>query len=152
MRQPETDKYATINLKQFVPGSSRETGDASPRCRSKRGPRSDDCISSGTQSAPCALRTQSFGEGTKEAGSRSSGADPPLHLEAAMGHAHTRPTEVPPAGITPPSPRTVCALRLAQPPHRSCCPHQHLIHPEASLTFPPPCYYSPSVFRRLDRR
>lgn len=74
----------------------------------------------------------------------------PLHSEAKMGHSHTRPTEVAPVGALPPSPRTVCALRLAEPPHRFCCHYQHFSYPERAMSYSPP--YSPSLFKRPDRR
>lgn len=73
-----------------------------------------------------------------------------LHSEAKMGQSQTRPTEVPPVGALPPSPRTVCALRLAEPPHRYCCHYQHFSYPERAMSYSPP--YSPSLFKRPDRR
>ncbi|KAK9518151.1 hypothetical protein VZT92_023466 [Zoarces viviparus] len=74
----------------------------------------------------------------------------PFVLEAKMGHTQTRPTEVAPVGAMPPSPRTLCALRLAEPPHRFCCHYQHFSYPERAMSYLPP--YSPSLFKRPDRR
>ncbi|XP_039668876.1 TSC22 domain family protein 3 isoform X1 [Perca fluviatilis] len=68
------------------------------------------------------------------------------HLEAKMGHSQTRPT----VGAMPPSPRTVCALRLAEPSHRFCCHYQHFSYPERAMSYSPP--YSPSLFKRPERR
>ncbi|KAM8909213.1 TSC22 domain family protein 3 isoform 1-T1 [Spinachia spinachia] len=73
-----------------------------------------------------------------------------LHLEAEMGHTQTRPAQFVPFGATPPSPRTLCALRLAEPAHRFCCHYQHFNYPERAMSHSPP--YSPSLFRRPDRR
>lgn len=73
-----------------------------------------------------------------------------LHLEAKMGQSHTRPTEVAPIGAKPPSPRTLCALRLAEPSQRYCCHYQHFAYPERPMSYSPP--YSPSLFKRPDRR
>ncbi|KAE8285870.1 hypothetical protein D5F01_LYC15539 [Larimichthys crocea] len=74
----------------------------------------------------------------------------PLHLEAKMGQSQMRPTEIPPIGAMPPSPRTICAIRLAEPPHRFCCHYQHFSYPERAMSYSPP--YSPSLFKRPDRR
>nr|XP_019941413.1 PREDICTED: TSC22 domain family protein 1-like isoform X2 [Paralichthys olivaceus] len=67
-----------------------------------------------------------------------------------MGHSQTRLAHV--ASVEPrlPSPRTVCTLRLAEPHHRFCCHHQHFSYPERAISYSPP--YSPSLFKRLDRR
>ncbi|XP_030252373.1 TSC22 domain family protein 3 isoform X2 [Sparus aurata] len=70
--------------------------------------------------------------------------------DARMGQSQTRPAEVPHFGVMPPSPRTVCALRLAEPPHRFCCHYQHFSFPERAMSYSPP--YSPSLFKRPDRR
>ncbi|XP_034738898.1 TSC22 domain family protein 3 isoform X1 [Etheostoma cragini] len=70
----------------------------------------------------------------------------PLHLDAKMGHSQARPT----VGAMPPSPRTVCALRLAEPSHRFCCHYQHFSYPERAMSYSPP--YSPSLFKRPERR
>ncbi|XP_034399965.1 TSC22 domain family protein 3 isoform X5 [Cyclopterus lumpus] len=67
-----------------------------------------------------------------------------------MGHTQTRPAEVAPFGATPPCPRTLCALRLAEPAHRFCCHYQHFSYPERAMSYSPP--YSPSLFKRPDRR
>ncbi|XP_074530697.1 uncharacterized protein LOC141793747 isoform X1 [Halichoeres trimaculatus] len=67
-----------------------------------------------------------------------------------MGQSHTRPTQVTPVGTMPPSPRTLCALRLAEPSPRYCCHYQHFSYPERAMSYSPP--YSPSVFKRPDRR
>ncbi|XP_067373900.1 TSC22 domain family protein 3 isoform X2 [Channa argus] len=67
-----------------------------------------------------------------------------------MGHSHTRLTEVAPLGARPPSPRAVCAHRLAEPSQRTCCHYHHLSYPERVMSYSPP--YSPSLFKRPDRR
>uniref|UniRef100_A0AAQ5ZH52 TSC22 domain family protein 3 n=1 Tax=Amphiprion ocellaris TaxID=80972 RepID=A0AAQ5ZH52_AMPOC len=67
-----------------------------------------------------------------------------------MGQSRTRPAEVAPLGARPPSPRTVCALRLAEPSQRYCCHYQHFTYPERAMSYSPP--YSPSLFKRPDRR
>ncbi|XP_065814490.1 TSC22 domain family protein 3 isoform X2 [Labrus bergylta] len=67
-----------------------------------------------------------------------------------MGQTHTRPAQFPPVGTMPPSPRTLCALRLAEPPPRFCCHHQHFSYPERVMSYSPP--YSPGLFKRPDRR
>ncbi|TNN81922.1 hypothetical protein EYF80_007830 [Liparis tanakae] len=74
----------------------------------------------------------------------------PLHLEAKMGHTQTRPAEVALFGATPPCPRTLCALRLAEPAHGFCCHYRHFSYPERAMSYSPP--YSPSLFKRPDRR
>ncbi|CAB1449551.1 unnamed protein product [Pleuronectes platessa] len=73
-----------------------------------------------------------------------------VHSEAKMGHSQTRLAHV--ASVEPrlPSPRTVCAHRLAEPHHRICCHHQHFSFPERAISYSPP--YSPNLFKRLDRR
>lgn len=76
--------------------------------------------------------------------------DQTLHLKAKMGQSHTRPTEVVTIGHRPPSPRTLCALRLAEPSQRYCCHYQHFTYPERPVNYSPP--YSPSLFKRPDRR
>ncbi|XP_051810526.1 TSC22 domain family protein 3 isoform X2 [Acanthochromis polyacanthus] len=67
-----------------------------------------------------------------------------------MGQSQTRPAEVAPLGAQPPSPRTVCALRLAEPSQRYCCHYQHFTYPQRAMSYSPP--YSPSLFKRPDRR
>ncbi|KAI9526732.1 hypothetical protein NQZ68_036525 [Dissostichus eleginoides] len=74
----------------------------------------------------------------------------PLHLLAKMGHSQSRPSAFVPIGALPPSPRTVCALRLAEPPHRFCCHYQHFSYPERAMSYSPP--YSPGLFKKPDRR
>lgn len=74
----------------------------------------------------------------------------PSFLEVKMGQSHTRPAAFAPLGARPPSPRTVCALRLAEPPQRFCCHYQHFSYPERTMSYSPP--YSPSLFKRPDRR
>lgn len=74
----------------------------------------------------------------------------PLHLEARMGQPRSRPAEVAPAGAKPPSPRTVCARRLAEAPQRPCCHYQPFRPPDRAMSYSPP--YSPSLFKRPDRR
>lgn len=74
----------------------------------------------------------------------------PLHSEAKMGQSHTCPAKVAPLVARPPSPRTVCALRLAEPSPRFCCHYQHFSYPERPMSYSPP--YSPSLFKRPDRR
>lgn len=73
-----------------------------------------------------------------------------LHLEVEMGQSQTCPAGVAQLRAMPPSPRTVCAFRLAEPPQRLCCHHQHFIYPERPMSYSPP--YSPSLFKRPDRR
>lgn len=89
-------------------------------------------------------------QGTEQTVKRLLPLKQPLHLEAKMGHSHTRPTEVAPFGAMPPDPRTVCARRLAEPSPRLCCHHQHFSYPERAMSYSPP--YSPSLFKRPDRR
>lgn len=128
-------------------------GDASYKCQSERGTRSYGCISRGIASAQlplCALRTQLLRTNSSRESSTQSKGSCLLHLEGKMGQSHTRPTEVPPFGAMPPSPRTVCAFRLAEPPHRFCCHYQHFNYPERAMSYSPP--YSPSLFKRPDRR
>ncbi|XP_069550609.1 TSC22 domain family protein 3 isoform X2 [Brachyistius frenatus] len=68
-----------------------------------------------------------------------------------MGQSQTHPAAVAPLGPRPPSPRTLCALRLAEPSPRFCCHYQHFSYPErATMSYSPP--YSPSLFKRPDRR
>ncbi|KAK5896990.1 hypothetical protein CesoFtcFv8_010097 [Champsocephalus esox] len=67
-----------------------------------------------------------------------------------MGHSQSRPSACVPIGALPPSPRTVCALRLAEPPHRFCCHYQHFSYPERAMSYSPP--YSPGLFKKPDRR
>ncbi|XP_030596039.1 TSC22 domain family protein 3 isoform X2 [Archocentrus centrarchus] len=67
-----------------------------------------------------------------------------------MGQSKTRPAEVAPLGARPPSPRSVCAFRLAEPSQRFCCHYQHFNFPERAMSYSPP--YSPSLFKRPDRR
>nr|XP_020445751.1 TSC22 domain family protein 1-like isoform X2 [Monopterus albus] len=67
-----------------------------------------------------------------------------------MGQSQIRSHEVPPVWAKPPSPRALCALRLAEPSQRFCCHHQHYGYPERAMSYSPP--YSPSLFKRPDRR
>ncbi|CAG5990472.1 unnamed protein product [Menidia menidia] len=67
-----------------------------------------------------------------------------------MGQSQTRPTQGVPFGAMPPSPRTVCAFRIAEPCQRFCCHHPHFSFPERAMSYSPP--YSPSLFKRPDRR
>ena len=99
----------------------------------------------------CALRTQVVEEQTT-AGHRENGQKCSCLFirEARMGQSQARPAEVPHFGVMPPSPRTVCALRLAEPPHRFCCHYQHFSFPERAMSYSPP--YSPSLFKRPERR
>ncbi|CAL8268542.1 unnamed protein product [Boreogadus saida] len=74
-----------------------------------------------------------------------------------MGQSRSRPRRLAPAPATAPSPRTVGAQCPAEAPHRVVC-HHHLQQQQKRLGCPalrpttcsPP--YSPSVFRRPDRR
>lgn len=102
------------------------------------------------QSSPCSPSTQlsRAKDGGAARGSALRGR--PLHSEAEMGQSQTCPAGVTHVGAVPPSPRTVCALRLAEPPQRFCCHHQHFIYPERAMSYSPP--YSPSLFKRPDRR
>lgn len=74
----------------------------------------------------------------------------PLHSDARMGQSHRCPAELAQHRARPPSPRTLCALRLAEPPQRFCCHYQHFSYPERSMSYSPP--YSPSLFKRPERR
>lgn len=130
-------------------------GDTSYKHQSEHGTHSYGCISRGNTSAPLSLCafTNTVVESKQQQSERSKGYCPlniSLHLEAEMGQSHRRPVEIPPAGALPPSPRTVCALRLAEQPHRFCCHHQHFSYPERAMSYSPP--YSPSLFKRPDRR
>lgn len=119
----------------------------SDKCQSEHGPHSGGCPSSrvpGAQLSLCALCT--VVESEQQLSKRC------LHSETNMGQWQTRPTPVLPAGALPQSPRTVCAFRLGEPPHRFCCPYQyqHFSYPERTMSYSPP--YSPSLFKRPDRR
>lgn len=132
-------------------------GDTSYECQSEHGTHSYGWISRGIASPQwslCALRAQLLRtkrqQNSEQTVRRLLPLEQPLHLEAKMGHTQTRPTEVAPVGAMPPSPRTLCALRLAEPPHRFCCHYQHFSYPERAMSYLPP--YSPSLFKRPDRR
>lgn len=132
-------------------------GDTSYKHQSEHGTRSYGCISRGNASAPlslCAFTNTVVESKQQPSGERTVKGPLPLehslHLEAEMGQSQRRPAEIPLAGAMPPSPRTVCALRLAEYPHRFCCHHQHFSYPERSMSYSPP--YSPSLFKRPDRR
>lgn len=140
------------------PLCSAEIGETSYKCQSEHGTRRHGCISRGHRQASivslCCARTQIV----EHKQQRNSGpalkglllGEQPLHSDAAMGQSQARLPGVAAVGARPPSPRTVCALRLAEPPHRFCCHYQHFSYPERAMSYSPP--YSPSLFKRPDRR
>lgn len=131
------------------------TGDTSYKCQSEHGTHSNGWVSRGIASdqlSLCASRTQLLRTNNGRIESKQSKGSCLLNNPFIwkMGQSQTRPTGVAPAGAMPPSPRTVCALRLAEPPHRFCCHYQHFSYPERAMSYSPP--YSPSLFKRPDRR
>lgn len=73
--------------------------------------------------------------------------------DIAMGQSQPCPTRVASSGgLQPPSPRTVPTLHLVEPSQRFCYYHQHFpfSFPERVVNYSPP--YSPSLFKRPDRR
>lgn len=132
------------------------TGATPSMSHSEHGTYYYSCVSRHITSAQlslCTLRSH-FLRTNKTIVSKESKALLPLehspHLVTKMGQSQTRPTEVTPVWVKPPSPRMVCALHLAEPSQRFCCHYQHFSHPERAMSYSPP--YSPSLFKRPDRR
>lgn len=69
-----------------------------------------------------------------------------------MGQSQTCPTGVASSGARPPSPRIVTPLQVIEPPQRFFYYHPHFpfSFPDRTVSYSPP--YSPSLFKRPDRR